>query len=409
MGFTQRLGRHERRQTLASSLLAVIAVTAAAPSHSLRAVAGESVPRWEIKLLAIDANEGIDLADVDNNGRIDVVSGRNWYMAPSFTPRPLRSIEDWNGYVRSNGDFAHDVDKDGWIDVIAGDFISGEVCWYRNPQTEGLHRGRLWEKMLLVDTGRKSNEGQLLHDLDGDGVPEWIVNSWQRNKPQLLWRFAAEADTQDGGPSLFPFQVSDQGNGHGIGVGDINGDGLDDLVCGSGWYECPGESNRYREPWAFHPDWEFTDFSLPVLVRDVDGDGRNDIIWGTAHAFGLQWWRQGKPKANGKTVWSNQSIDESFSQAHALAWADLDGDGDDELVAGKRVLAHNGKDPGSEMPPCLHYYKWDPSAQQFDKHVINRGVVGCGLQIRTGDLDGDGRVDIAVAGKGGTFLLFNRP
>ncbi len=101
-------------------------------------------------------------------------------------------------------------------------------------------------------------------------------------------------------------------------------------------------------------------------------------------------------------------IDESFSQPHCLHLADLDGDGRPELITGKRVRAHNGKDPGGTEPPLLCYYTWQPGSLAFEKHIINDGSVGIGLQIRTADLDGDGDVEIIVAGKEGTQIVWNR-
>ncbi len=375
---------------------------------------------WEIKCLAVDANEGIDLADLNNDGKLDVIAGRSWYAAPDYTPRPVRIIEDWEGYVQSNGDFAYDVDEDGWIDVVAGSYLPTQVYWYQNPGAKGLRLGHLWKKHLLVDTKTSNNEGQLFQDLDNDGKPEWIVSSWEKPSPFHVWRFDNSKQTpqvskEEHGeeklqntPTLKKFVVNPTGNGHGLGVGDINGDSLDDILCGTGWYECPGDKNRYEQEWPYHPDWPYAEFSLPVLIRDLDGDGRNDIIWGTAHAFGLQWWQQQAPDKQGKTHWKNHVIDDRFSQAHALAWADLDGDGKGELITGKRVLGHNGKDPGSEMAPSIFYYTWDSETLSFHRHVIDHGIVGIGLQIRTADLNGDGRTDIAVAGKGGTFLLINK-
>ncbi|MCA9235834.1 MAG: VCBS repeat-containing protein [Planctomycetales bacterium] len=382
-----------------------------------RAVEPDQAPRrqhWEIKSLTVDANEGIALADFNNDGLLDVVAGRNWYAAPAFLPRPVRAIDDWNGYAQSNGDFAYDVDRDGWMDVISGGFTTPEVYWFRNPGGEELARGYLWEKHLLFDFGCNANEGQILEDLDGDGVPEWIANSWVTPSPQYLWRFAASEsaasaeDPATDAPMMQRIEISQTGNGHGMGVGDLNGDGRLDIVCGTGWYECPADELRYTQRWQFHADWPPTDFSLPVLIKDVDADGRNDIVWGTGHGFGLQWWRQLPPTGEGKTEWETHVIDDSFSQAHALAWADLDGDGQEDLITGKRVRAHNGGDPGAAMPPCIQYYSWSARDKAFKKSVINEGMVGIGLQIRTGDLNGDGRTDVAVAGKGGVFLLFNR-
>jgi hypothetical protein len=118
--------------------------------------------QWTMKVLTVDSNEGIDLADFNGDGLLDVVAGRNWYAAPDFVPRPVRTIEDWNGYVQSNGDYAYDVDGDGLIDVIAGSFIPTEVHWYKNPGPELLRQGKMWEQHLLVDTETSTNEGQLL-------------------------------------------------------------------------------------------------------------------------------------------------------------------------------------------------------------------------------------------------------
>ena len=83
--------------------------------------------KWTVRALTVDGNEGIDVADFNRDGKLDVIAGRNWYAAPDFVARPVRTIEDWNGYVESNGDYALDVNGDGWMDVIAGSFLPTAV------------------------------------------------------------------------------------------------------------------------------------------------------------------------------------------------------------------------------------------------------------------------------------------
>ncbi|NQT17672.1 MAG: VCBS repeat-containing protein, partial [Planctomycetes bacterium] len=132
-------------------------------------------------------------------------------------------------------------------------------------------------------------------------------------------------------------------------------------------------------------------------------------IWGKAHDFGLYWWEQGKPKDDGTTTWTEHLIDDSWSQAHSLVWADLDGDGRPELITGKRVRGHAGRDPGGNDPECLFYYTWNASAREFTRYPISPvgGGAGAGMQICVADLNGDGRPDIAVSGKTGTWVLLN--
>ncbi len=358
--------------------------------------------KFEIRLLAVDANEGCDIADFDGDGKLDVVAGRNWYRNGDWAPRPVRAIEDWNGYVRSNGDWAYDVNSDGSPDVIAMDFTAGEVYWYQNPGPEGLKMGHLWTPHLLVDTQQTTNEVCYLVDLTGDGKPEWFANQWNNKIATIIWTLTQKGP--EATPALEGHTIGAV-NGHGVGFGDINNDGRDDIVFGTGWYERPAGDPLAQE-WTYHADWNLHG-SCPMLIYDVDGDKVNDLIWSDSHGYGIHLWRGTGPDANGKLQFEDSIFDKSFSQAHCLHLADLDGDGTNELITGKRIRAHNGGDPGSSDPPIMRYYVWNAKTKSFDGYTINEGQVGGGLQIRTADLDEDGDIDIVVAGKEGTQILFN--
>ncbi|SFJ10640.1 FG-GAP repeat domain-containing protein [Planctomicrobium piriforme] len=388
------------------------------------ALAAEPV-KFDVKVLTVDANEGCDIADFDGDGKLDVVAGRNWYHNPDWLPRPVRNIDDVNGYVHSNGDFAYDVDGDGKMDIVAGDFFDTKVYWYHNAGADSLLKGFLWEKIPLVDTGLGANEIAFFHDLNGDGKPEWICNSWIDKNPLVAWELKTlekpiEEDVKvvvDGkdvvrkvasttiGFGAERHLISETGQLHGMGFGDINNDGREDILTAAGWFEKP-EGNAWESPWKFHPDWK-TRWSCPVLVRDLNADGKNDIIIGNPHDYGLFVWLAQEPSADGKLQFKEETIDKSYSQLHCLHFADLNGDGRDELITGKRVRAHNQNDPGAAEPPIICYYEIDP-AGKFTKHIINEGQVGIGLQIRTADIDGDGDIDIVVPGKEGTQILFNQ-
>jgi hypothetical protein len=214
----------------------------------------------------------------------------------------------------------------------------------------------------------------------------------------------------DGNPKLDPFVLGIEGGGHGFAFGDVNGDGREDLLCEIGWYERPA-GDPFAGPWKLHPETDLRKFhpSCPFVVTDLNGDGRLDIIFGRSHDYGLYWWEQLAPKKDGTTRWKHHVIDESWSQVHVLTLVDIDNDGKEELIAGKCIWAHNGKDPGWNDPAVVYYYKWDGSKNEFIRHTIaGPGEnIALGRQISTADLNGNGRTDLVLPAKNGLWVLIN--
>lgn len=363
--------------------------------------------KFSKRCLMIDRNEGCAIADVNRDGKPDIIAGTHWYAAPDFVPQPVRDIGDFQKkeYLCTNGDHVYDVNGDGWPDVVSIDFMTPEMCWYENPGKIGLERGWQWERHVLAVTDTR-NEAIELRDLDGDGVPEIFVNCWDKKAPLVVWKFAKTADGQ---PTIEKKIIGREGGGHGYAFGDVNGDGREDILTEIGWYERP-KGDIFAQPWKFHAETALPHPSCPFIVARLTDSGRNDLVWAKGHDYGLYWWEQGPPKPDGPTTWIEHLIDKSWSQGHCLAWADIDGDGEPELITGKRYRAHGDGDPGGKEPPCLYYYKWDKAACTFTRHTIAAPGenIGGGLQIQVADLNGDGRPDIVVAGKSGTWLLINK-
>ena len=370
-------------------------------------VLASAAPRFEVQLLNQDNIESCAVGDLDKDGDLDIVAGEHYFLNPEWEPIKFRSIEPFGkDYMQDNGDFLYDVNGDGLLDVIAGQFTLSSVLWFENPGKNGLNTEDSWTQRELVETGFKHNEMIFLRDMDGDKIPEYVANSWNAKNPMLIWKFKGKKGNQ----GMSKHIVSESGNGHGQGFGDINGDGHEDIVFMQGWYERPAK-NALGQSWKWHKDFTLPHASCPILVKDLNGDGRNDLIWGDGHNYGLYWHEQLEPRADGTTAWKHHLIDKKISQLHALAWEDLNNDGKPEIITGKRYYAHSGKDRGAEDEIVIASFQpgMDENGKvSFKKEVLHTGQAGTGLYIQIADLNEDGNKEIIVPGKSGTHILWNK-
>jgi hypothetical protein len=241
-------------------------------------------------------------------------------------------------------------------------------------------------------------------DVDGDGMVEIVPNT--PGGPLVAHKLVTDAEGRGTG-GFKAHTIWDQPQGHGLGFGDISGSGSGDFVLARGWLEAP--KDPWHGKWAWHPDFDLGSASVPVLVADVNRDGVNDLIVGQAHAYGLDWWEQ-KPGGRGKRTWIRHPIDPCNSQYHDMQWVDIDGDGECELVTGKRYRAHCDNDPGAADDVGIYYFKWN--GECFSKQVVDYGPPrvgkGCGIHFAVADLTGSGRLDIVAPGKDGLYVFYNQ-
>jgi hypothetical protein len=221
----------------------------------------------------------------------------------------------------------------------------------------------------------------------------------------VVYKLVIDADGRGTG-KFVAHTIYAESQGHGLGFGDINHNGRGDIVLTKGWLEAP--EDPLSGQWVFHSDFDLGSGSVPILVADVNGSGLNDLIVGQAHPYGLDWWEQ-RVDVNGARAWIKHAIDPFNSQYHDLQWVDLDGDGQCELVTGKRYRAHCGNDPGSADDVGIYYFKWNGEA--FSKQVIDYGPPGtgkgCGIHFAIADLNGNGRLDLVAPGKDGLYWYEN--
>jgi len=336
-------------------------------------------------------SEGSAVFDVDNDGILDIVAGSHWYRGPGFEKQPrFRDLRVEGEFVSNGCDHPLDINGDGWTDVVSNGWVGDQnIYWYQNPGTPGV----IWNKHLLIES--ENTEFTFLEDIDGDGDPDLIPSHWERS--DLCWY-------ENNGGSFKKRLIYPDAERHGIGFGDINGDGRKDVVTMYGWFEAP--EDVVEGEWIPHTEFgiETHHASMPILVYDVNADGRNDVIYGEAHAYGFYWVEQ---KEEGS--WARHVIDESWSQVHCIQLFDINEDGDPDLVAGKRLRGHSGEDPGSADPLGIYWYDIDRESQSFRKHVISYNArIGTGMQMHMVSLNRDDTdKDIVVSGKSGLFVLEN--
>ena len=332
--------------------------------------------------------------DVNKDGKLDIVSGGFWYEAPAWKKHFLREVEVIRGRFDDYSNLELDVNADGWTDIISVNYRSKSLFWLEHPGEKiKTDPETPWTKHV-IDTPGPMETGRL-HDIDGDGKLDILPNGTD---------FAAWYEVVTGREPQFikhdlPIQVA----GHGVGFGDINGDGRGDIVGPKGWLEAPEDRRTGR--WIWHPDWELhRDASIPILVHDVDGDGDNDLIYGRGHNYGLYWVEQTKDKDSHR-IWFRKAIDTSWAQAHSLLLVDLDGDKQPEIVTGKRYMGHEGRDPGEYERIEVFSYRFQEKSKSFNRHRIAWECAGFGLDPRAVDVNGDGVIDMVAADRNGLTLL----
>jgi hypothetical protein len=365
-------------------------------------------------------SEGASFGDLNGDGHPDAVSGPHWWEGPAFeTKHTYCAIEpvdpDKPGYVQETFfSYVHDIDGDGRADILLLPIPGTTATWFRNPGGGGDGH---WEKHeVLDDVGNESPD--FTDALGEDGEPElWCLRGGR-------YGYAVPAGGDPSAPWTFHPVSGDTEQHkytHGMGLGDLDGDGRRDVLLKDGWFQQPEDASS--TPWAYH-EYSFRPKRLApmpggsqMFAYDVDGDGDNDLVTSiAAHSYGLAWFEQA-PGPDGTPVFVQHVIlpedpatapdAPNFSQLHAVALADLDGDGLQDLVTGKCRYAHGPEgDPDPKGTPVLYAFLLRRSGGTATYEPLQIDAAsGIGRQISTTDTNGDSLPDIIVGNKLGTFVF----
>lgn len=407
------------------TILLLLGLGLAAPVLSQSTPPPAAEGRWSKQQLTDDFwAEGAAAADVDRDGKVDVLYGPYWFAGPDFSRRGViypdaqrtkakladggeKEIAGFhgaksvtNGYSDNFVNAVHDFNGDGWTDYLVMGFPGKETVWYENPKGAAGP----WPRHVAFDV--TDNESPMFTDVNGDGRPDLLCMSgghlgyatFDPAKPAEKW----------GWHPVSP-RMAFQRFTHGIGAGDVNGDGRVDILVAGGWWEQP-RSLEGDPVWTKH-DAQFGTGGAQMHVLDVNGDGRNDVITSlAAHQYGVAWFEQtadgwkrhlitGTPSEPGQTGLV-------FSQPHAVDLRDMNGDQVPDLVTGKRFWAHgNHGDPEPNAPAVVWWFELRREGGQarFIPHLIDADS-GIGTQFFVGDVNGDGRPDVVAGNKRGAFV-----
>ncbi len=340
--------------------------------------------------------ESVAVADVNRDGKLDILVGNVWYEAPHWTPyeiAPFQFVDPATGYSNAFLSWAEDFNHDGWVDQLVVGMPGEKVVWRENPK--GLNQP--WKEHLVwrsacdetphyVDLF-KNGKRVLVMGTDDDYVG-WFEPA---TDPYAEWNFHRVSEKKEPGSQRY---------WHGLGVGDINADGRNEIITNEGYYVAP--ANPRSEPWTFvKADLGPPCAHMPVL--DINGDHLPDVISSSAHDRGVWWHEQ---LANGAGFRSHL-IDDTISQTHSLVLGHFGRRKQLNIVTGKRFWAHGpNKDLGANEPALLVRYEMSRTKKgvEWVRTVIDEDS-GVGTHFVVQDVNHDGREDIVIANKKGVFLF----
>lgn len=347
----------------------------------------------------------VPMADINGDGVIDIVAGLQWFEGPSWKLHRLYPSDSKPTDIDIGFTVPYDLDGDGDLDLIShrrssDDRNKNELFWFENP---GAPSTGMWIKHHITWNIRWP-EVLVFVDIDGDGRDEMVCSDVCPGIGIRIYKIPQDPENA----SSWSWITVDKSPLHGLGIGDLNKDGRLDIVSDFVWFEqdmrggwtrhslpSPGSANRGHE-------------TMQIKIYDVDADGDVDLILPRAHHYGAFWLESSggeNPSFNLHEILPGKLP----SQLHGVAYADIDGDGDLDIFAGKSRYRHG--DPGNDEPLDVFWIELIRSSGRiwWVKHQLATDLT-MGIGPTIADVDADGDMDLVLRGHGigGSYVIGTR-
>jgi hypothetical protein len=315
---------------------------------------------------------GESLTDLDNDGDLDYAIGQRTDVGGGMVWFEYCGEDQWvrhpvgTGHRTTAGGGAMDVNGDGFVDLVMSD------SWYQNPgmNTNNVRMAASWQRYVIKNLNVEEN---IIGDVNNDKKADLLYFMTGLNSQ--WWTPGANPTQQWTTGNIFSMHPTRQGGA----VGDIDGDGKNDILNGNQWWyrNVNGDGMMWEE--VRITEGSMFDAEPLTHLGDLDGDGDMDLVmithWGGETGARFAWFENVDGKGKSFTM---HQLDMGLGWLHTVVAADFDNDGDLDVYVGKNV-----------GPQWI----WENDGKgHLTKHTAALDFRGHNAKV--GDVDCDGDLDV---------------